>query len=123
MTQTTPPRPPADLTPQFPNGVWTTRANARLQDALIEGAGLGGLHPAIGWAARMQATEAPVPFSAPRMLLFAGEYPAGWDTGDYAPVLEQAEALEQGEGALAEQAARAGLPVTVVRTGACSVGM
>ncbi|THV28596.1 nicotinate-nucleotide--dimethylbenzimidazole phosphoribosyltransferase [Glycomyces paridis] len=118
MTQTTDAGPIADLKAKFPNGVWTTRANARLQDALIEGAGLGGLQAAVGWAARMQATEAPAPFASPRMLLFAGEYPEGWDTGDYAPVEEQAAALEKGEGALAEQAARSGLPVTVVRTGA-----
>ncbi|MEU5153277.1 nicotinate-nucleotide--dimethylbenzimidazole phosphoribosyltransferase [Glycomyces sp. NPDC021274] len=116
MTETTDAGPLADLKAKFPNGVWTTRANARLQDALIEGAGLGRLQPAIGWAARMQATEAPVPFTAPQMLLFAGEYPDGWAAGDYAPVEEQAEALEQGEGPLAEQAARAGLPLTVVRT-------
>ncbi|WP_030162408.1 nicotinate-nucleotide--dimethylbenzimidazole phosphoribosyltransferase [Glycomyces sp. NRRL B-16210] len=118
MTQTTDAGPLADLKAKFPNGVWTTRANARLQDALIESAGLGSLQTAIGWAARMQATEAPEPFAAPRMLLFAGAYPDGWDTGDYAPVDEQAAALEKGEGALAEHAARSGLPVTVVRTGA-----
>ncbi|GAA2123294.1 nicotinate-nucleotide--dimethylbenzimidazole phosphoribosyltransferase [Glycomyces algeriensis] len=116
MTETTDAGPLADLKAKFPNGVWTTRANARLQDALIEGAGLGRLQPAVGWAARMQATEAPVPFASPQMLLFAGEYPDGWDSGDYAPVEAQAEALEQGEGPLAEQAARAGLPFTVVRT-------
>lgn len=116
MTETTDAGPLADLKAKFPNGVWTTRANARLQDALIEGAGLGRLQPAVGWAARMQATDAPEPFSSPQMLLFAGEYPDGWDTGDYAPVEEQTEALEQGEGPLAEQAARSGLPITVVRT-------
>jgi nicotinate-nucleotide--dimethylbenzimidazole phosphoribosyltransferase len=116
VTETTDAGPLADLKAKFPNGVWTTRANARLQDALIEGAGLGRLQPAVGWAARMQATDAPVPFASPQMLLFAGEYPDGWDTGDYAPVEDQAEALEQGEGPLAEQAARAGLPVTVIRT-------
>ncbi|MDN3239834.1 nicotinate-nucleotide--dimethylbenzimidazole phosphoribosyltransferase [Glycomyces tritici] len=116
MTETTDAGPLADLKAKFPNGVWTTRANARLQDALIEGAGLGRLQPAVGWAARMQATEAPVPFTSPQMLLFAGEYPDGWAAGDYAPVEEQAEALEQGEGPLAEQASRAGLPFTVVRT-------
>lgn len=116
MTETTDAGPLADLKAKFPNGVWTTRANARLQDALIEGAGLGRLQPAVGWAARMQATEAPEPFASPQMLLFAGEYPPGWDAGDYAPVEEQAAALEQGEGALAEQASRAGLPVTVIRT-------
>ncbi|MBO3732469.1 nicotinate-nucleotide--dimethylbenzimidazole phosphoribosyltransferase [Glycomyces niveus] len=116
MTETTDAGPLADLKAKFPNGVWTTRANARLQDALIEGAGLGRLQPAVGWAARMQATEAPEPFASPQMLLFAGEYPPGWDAGDYAPVEEQAAALEKGEGALAEQASRAGLPVTVVRT-------
>lgn len=118
MTQTTDAGPLAELKAKFPNGVWTTRANARLQDALIEGAGLGRLQTAVGWAARMQATEAPEPFTAPRMLLFAGEYPQGWDAGDYAPVAEQADRLERGEGALAEQARRSGLPVTVVRTGA-----
>lgn len=116
MTETTDAGPLADLKAKFPNGVWTTRANARLQDALIEGAGLGRLQPAVGWAARMQATDAPVPFARPQMLLFAGEYPEGWDTGDYAPVEDQVEALEKGEGPLAEQAARAGLPVTVIRT-------
>nr|WP_255671752.1 nicotinate-nucleotide--dimethylbenzimidazole phosphoribosyltransferase [Glycomyces amatae] len=103
---------------KFPNGVWTTRANARLQDALIEGAGLGRLQTAVGWAARMQATEAPEPFASPRMLLFAGAYPQGWDAGDYAPVEEQATELEEGRGRLAEQATRSGLPLTVVRTGA-----
>lgn len=116
MTDTTDTGPLADLKAKFPNGVWTTRASARLQDALIEGAGLGRLQPAVGWAARMQATETPVPFASPQMLLFAGEYPEGWDAGDYAPVEAQAEALEQGEGPLAEQAARAGLPLTVIRT-------
>jgi nicotinate-nucleotide--dimethylbenzimidazole phosphoribosyltransferase len=116
VTETTDAGPLADLKAKFPNGVWTTRANARLQDALIEGAGLGRLQPAIGWAARMQATDAPEPFSSPRMLLFAGEYPDGWAAGDYAPVEEQAEALENGEGPLAEQALRSGLPITVVRT-------
>lgn len=116
MTETTDAGPLSDLKAKFPNGVWTTRANARLQDALIEGAGLGRLQPAVGWAARMQATEAPEPFASPQMILFAGEYPQGWDSGDYAPVEAQAAALEQGEGALAEQASRAGLPVTVVRT-------
>lgn len=116
MTETTDAGPLADLKAKFPNGVWTTRANARLQDALIEGAGLGRLQPAVGWAARMQATDAPVPFASPQMLLFAGEYPEGWDTGDYAPVEDQVEALEKGEGPLADQAARAGLPVTVIRT-------
>lgn len=118
MTQTTDAGPLAELKAKFPNGVWTTRANARLQDALIEGAGLGRLQAAVGWAARMQATDAPEPFTAPRMLLFAGEYPEGWDAGDYAPVAEQAAALEQGRGPLAEQASRSGLPITVVRTGA-----
>lgn len=116
MTETTDAGPLADLKAKFPNGVWTTRANARLQDALIEGAGLGRLQPAIGWAARMQATDAPEPFASPQMLLFAGEYPDGWASGDYAPAEEQAEALEKGEGPLAEQAARSGLPITVVRT-------
>lgn len=118
MTQTTDAGPLADLKAKFPNGVWTTRANARLQDALIEGAGLGRLGAAVGWAARMQATDAPIPFTSPRMLLFAGEYPAGWDSGDYAPVETQAAALERGEGTLAEQASRSSLPITVVRTGA-----
>jgi nicotinate-nucleotide--dimethylbenzimidazole phosphoribosyltransferase len=118
VTETTDAGPLADLKAKFPNGVWTTRANARLQDALIEGAGLGRLQPAVGWAARMQATEAPEPFTSPRMLLFAGAYPQGWDAGDYAPVEEQAAALEEGRGALAEQAVRSGLPVAVVRTGA-----
>jgi nicotinate-nucleotide--dimethylbenzimidazole phosphoribosyltransferase len=116
VTETTDAGPLADLKAKFPNGVWTTRANARLQDALIEGAGLGRLQPAVGWAARMQATDAPEPFASPQMLLFTGEYPEGWATGDYSPVEEQAEALEKGEGALAEQAARSGLPITVVRT-------
>jgi nicotinate-nucleotide--dimethylbenzimidazole phosphoribosyltransferase len=116
VTETTDAGPLADLKAKFPNGVWTTRANARLQDALIEGAGLGRFQPAVGWAARMQATDAPEPFTSPQMLLFAGEYPDGWATGDYAPVEEQAEALENGEGPLAEQAARSGLPITVVRT-------
>jgi nicotinate-nucleotide--dimethylbenzimidazole phosphoribosyltransferase len=116
VTETTDAGPLADLKAKFPNGVWTTRANARLQDALIEGSGLGRLQPAIGWAARMQATDAPEPFSSPRMLLFAGEYPDGWAAGDYAPVEEQADALENGEGPLAEQALRSGLPITVVRT-------
>ncbi len=116
MTETTDAGPLADLKAKFPNGVWTTRANARLQDALIEGAGLGRLQPAVGWAARMQATDAPEPFTSPQMLLFAGEYPDGWDSGDYAPVEEQATALEQGEGPLAEQASRSGLPITVIRT-------
>lgn len=118
MTQTTDAGPLAELKAKFPNGVWTTRANARLQDALIEGSGLGRLQAAVGWAARMQATDAPEPFTAPRMLLFAGAYPENWDAGDYAPVDEQAAALERGEGPLAEQAARSGLPLTVVRTGA-----
>lgn len=116
MTETTDAGPLADLKAKFPNGVWTTRANARLQDALIEGSGLGRLQTAVGWAARMQATEAPEPFASPRMLLFAGEYPEGWDAGDYASVEDRAAALERGEGPLAEQAARSGLPVTVVRT-------
>jgi nicotinate-nucleotide--dimethylbenzimidazole phosphoribosyltransferase len=116
VTETTDAGPLADLKAKFPNGVWTTRANARLQDALIEGAGLGRLQAAIGWAARMQATDAPQPFASPQMLLFAGEYPDGWDSGDYAPVEEQATALEQGEGPLAEQASRSGLPITVIRT-------
>ncbi|MCD0442733.1 nicotinate-nucleotide--dimethylbenzimidazole phosphoribosyltransferase [Glycomyces sp. A-F 0318] len=118
MTQTTDAGPLAELKAKFPNGVWTTRANARLQDALIEGAGLGRLQTAVGWAARMQATEAPEPFASPRMLLFAGAYPQGWDAGDYAPVEEQATELEEGRGRLAEQATRSGLPLTVVRTGA-----
>lgn len=116
MTETTDAGPLADLKAKFPNGVWTTRANARMQDALIEGSGLGRLQPAVGWAARMQATDAPEPFTSPRMLLFAGEYPEGWAAGDYAPIEEQTEALERGEGPLAEQAARSGLPITVVRT-------
>jgi nicotinate-nucleotide--dimethylbenzimidazole phosphoribosyltransferase len=116
VTQTTDAGPLADLKAKFPNGVWTTRANARLQDALIEGAGLGRLQPAVGWAARMQATDAPEPFTSPQMLLFAGEYPDGWAAGDYAPAESQADAIEQGEGALAEQAGRSGLPITVVRT-------
>jgi nicotinate-nucleotide--dimethylbenzimidazole phosphoribosyltransferase len=116
VTQTTDAGPLAELKAKFPNGVWTTRANARLQDALIEGAGLGRLQAAVGWAARMQATDDPAPFDSPQMLLFAGEYPEGWDSGDYAPVEAQAAALEKGEGPLAEQASRAGLPVTVVRT-------
>lgn len=118
MTETTDAGPLADLKAKFPNGVWTTRANARLQDALIEGAGLGRLQPAVGWAARMQATEAPEPFASPQLLLFAGTYPDGWDTGDYAPVEELAAELEKGQGTLAEQASRAGLPLTVVHTGA-----
>ncbi|THV42681.1 nicotinate-nucleotide--dimethylbenzimidazole phosphoribosyltransferase [Glycomyces buryatensis] len=118
MTETTGAGPLDDLKAKFPNGVWTTRANARLQDALIEGSGLGGLQPAVGWAARMQSTDSPEPFASPQMLLFAGEYPDGWASGERESVTEQADALERGEGRLAEQAARAGLPVTVVRTAA-----
>ncbi|HEU5127115.1 MAG TPA: nicotinate-nucleotide--dimethylbenzimidazole phosphoribosyltransferase [Glycomyces sp.] len=117
MTDTTDAGPLDDLKPKFPNGVWTTRANARLQNALIEGTGLGNLHAAVGWAARMQATEAPEPFASPRMLLFAGEYPQGWAAGDTAPLADQVLAAQRGEGLLGGEAARAGIPVEVVETG------
>ena len=117
MTDTTDAGPLDGLKPKFPNGVWTTRANARLQNTLIEGTGLGNLQAAVGWAARMQATEAPEPFSSPRMLLFAGEYPRGWAAGDTAPLAEQVLAVRRGEGLIGGEAARAGLPVEVVETG------
>ncbi|MDA1360846.1 nicotinate-nucleotide--dimethylbenzimidazole phosphoribosyltransferase [Glycomyces luteolus] len=52
----------------------------------------------------------------PRCSCSPANTPDGWDTGDYAPVEAQAEALEKGEGPLAEHASRAGLPITVVRT-------
>lgn len=116
MTDTTDAGPLDDLKAKFPNGVWTTRANARLQSALIEGSGLGGLQPGVGWAARMQATEAPEPFTSPRMLLFAGEYPDGWDAGDTAPLAAQVLAAQRGEGPIGADAARSGLPVEVVET-------
>ncbi|WP_081687250.1 nicotinate-nucleotide--dimethylbenzimidazole phosphoribosyltransferase [Glycomyces tenuis] len=117
MTDTTDAGPLDDLKAKFPNGVWTTRANARLQSALIEGSGLGSLQAAVGWAARMQATEAPEPFASPRMLLFAGAYPDGWDAGDAAPLAEQVLAAQRGEGLIGADAARAGIPVEVVETG------
>nr|WP_277606077.1 nicotinate-nucleotide--dimethylbenzimidazole phosphoribosyltransferase [Glycomyces sp. L485] len=102
---------------KFPNGVWTTRANARLQNALIEGAGLGSLQPAIGWAARMQSTDAPQPFASPRTLLFAGEYPEGWAAGEEVPLADQVLAAQRGEGLLGAAVTRAGVPVEVVETG------
>ncbi|GAB3222435.1 nicotinate-nucleotide--dimethylbenzimidazole phosphoribosyltransferase [Glycomyces halotolerans] len=117
MTDTTDAGPLDDLKAKFPNGVWTTRANARLQKALIEGSGLGSLQPAVGWAARMQGTDDPQPFSSPRMLLFAGEYPDGWAAGDPSALSDQILAVQRDEGLLGEQAARAGIPVEVVETG------
>src|SRR5690606_37478781 len=57
------------------------------------------------------------PFSSPRMLLFAGEYPRGWAAGDTAPLAEQVLAVRRGEGLIGGEAARAGLPVEVVETG------
>lgn len=117
MTDTTDVGPLDDLKAKFPNGVWTTRANARLQNALIEGTGFGSLQPAVGWAARMQATELPEPFTAPRMLLFAGAYPEGWDAGEDSPLADQVLAARRGEGLLGAEAARAGIPVEVVETG------
>ena len=118
MTDTTDAGPLDDLKAKFPNGVWTTRLNARLQDALIEGTGLGNLQPAVGWSARMQATDAPQPFDSPRMLLFAGAYPDDWDAGDASPLEEQVRAAQRGEGLIGAEAARAGIAVEVVETGA-----
>ena len=118
MTDSTDAGPLDDLKAKFPNGVWTTRANARLQKALIEGSGFGSLQPGIGWAARVQATDAPQPFASPRMLLFAGEYPDGWAAGEAETLADQVEAARSGEGLIAEEASRAGLPVEVVETGA-----
>ncbi|WP_026922357.1 nicotinate-nucleotide--dimethylbenzimidazole phosphoribosyltransferase [Glycomyces arizonensis] len=122
MTDTTDAGPLDDLKPKFPNGVWTTRANARLQDALIEGTGLGNLHAAVGWAARMQATDAPEPFTSPRMLLFAGEYPEDWDAGDASPLADQVLAVQRGEGLIGAEVTRAGIPVEVIETGASGGG-
>ncbi|WP_100446788.1 nicotinate-nucleotide--dimethylbenzimidazole phosphoribosyltransferase [Glycomyces xiaoerkulensis] len=116
MTDSTDAGPLDDLKAKFPNGVWTTRANTRLQNALIEGSGLGNLRPAVGWAARMQGTDDPRPFASPRMLLFAGEYPDDWAAGEPVELPEQVLAAQRNEGLLGEQAARAGIPVEVVQT-------
>ncbi|GAB3644662.1 nicotinate-nucleotide--dimethylbenzimidazole phosphoribosyltransferase [Glycomyces tarimensis] len=118
MTDTTDAGPLDDLKAKFPNGVWTTRATARLQNALIEGTGLGSLQPAVGWAARMQGTDDPRPFESPKMLLFAGAYPEGWDAGESAPLADQVLAVQRGEGLLGAAVTRAGVPAEVVETGA-----
>lgn len=122
MTDSTDAGPLDDLKAKFPNGVWTTRAGARLQNALIEGSGFGSLQPGIGWSARVQATDAPEPFSSPRMLLFAGEYPDGWAAGESESLADQVAAARRGEGLVVEEAMRAGLTVEVVETGASGGG-
>jgi nicotinate-nucleotide--dimethylbenzimidazole phosphoribosyltransferase len=116
VTETTETGPLSELKAKFPNGVWTTRATTRLQRAAVSGAGLGGLQAAVGWAARVTGTDAPEPFTSPRMLLFAGEYPDGWAAGMDAPLDEQVESVRRGEGLIGGAVARFGGPVEVLET-------
>ncbi|QSB06362.1 nicotinate-nucleotide--dimethylbenzimidazole phosphoribosyltransferase [Natronoglycomyces albus] len=114
MSESTAAGPMTDLKAKFPNAVWTTRALNRLARAQIPGSGLGGLAASVGWAARVQGTASPVPFSAPRLIQFCGAYPPGWDAGELIAVPELIASTRKGESLLASTAAQAQVPVEIV---------
>ncbi|MFC4336613.1 nicotinate-nucleotide--dimethylbenzimidazole phosphoribosyltransferase [Salininema proteolyticum] len=114
MTDSTELAPIAEVKAKFPNGVWTSRARRRLERLVRRPSGFGTWEGSLTWAARVQGTAEPVPFSTPRALLFAGEYPEAWDAGFEGGLAEQMADVEAQTGPLGAAFADAGLPVELV---------
>ncbi|HZE38038.1 MAG TPA: hypothetical protein VE172_04425, partial [Stackebrandtia sp.] len=72
----------ADVKVPFPDAAYATRATTRLTEALVPGTGIGSLAPAVAWAARVQATEAPRPFASVATLIVNGAHAGGFAYGD-----------------------------------------
>jgi nicotinate-nucleotide--dimethylbenzimidazole phosphoribosyltransferase len=94
-------------------------ARDRLITVDFAGPGLGTLVEAVEFAAGTQATTTPRPWSAVRVLLFAGNHGGGAAAGDDPADAERRVAqVEQGAGVLSRLAGDAGADVAVLRLAA-----
>jgi nicotinate-nucleotide--dimethylbenzimidazole phosphoribosyltransferase len=90
-------------------------ARDRLATLDLAGGGVGALGEAVEFAASVQGTLAPRPWTAPRVLLLAGAHAGGAAAGHDGDAERRVAQVAAGEGALIRLAADAGADVVVVR--------
>jgi adenosyl cobinamide kinase/adenosyl cobinamide phosphate guanylyltransferase/NaMN:DMB phosphoribosyltransferase len=90
-------------------------ARDRLTTLDLAGAGVGSLGEVVEFAASVQGTVAPRPWTAPRVLLLAGAHAGGAAAGHDGDAERRVAQVAAGEGALIRLAADAGADVVVVR--------
>ncbi len=99
----------------LPDDTARSEAASRLASLDLPGAGFGAVAEAVCWAAAVQGTADPQPFSAVRVVLLAGDHGGGVAAGtDPATSTRRAAQELAGEGQLARLAVRIGASVEVV---------